>query len=254
MDQLRYLTQAGVDELRASIVDRLDWYYCDNEDELAFHESDIREMNVRYRSIGELDSGTGRLYLNDGANAIRVFHGLRELSASQASEERLWCYLCHFHHRSYVRNRWLAQRPESIARAIGKVENHFFGKTARTVFRDNGISRLWWLGYIANSVQPASPEDFLRVVLHKQDIRKNLLERPFVSSNRYILTAIYKVMDEHSRGPDGFGALMQREVFRTWMRGINRLGGVYLLDSLSEGNLNNAVRREARLALRSDKK
>ena len=116
----------------------------------------------------------------------------------------------------------------------------------RALVRDNGVSRLWWLGKIAHDVAADGPCEFLTILLHRQDVRSALIERPSVSMNRGLLRGIYSVMREHwSNG----GELFKRDAFRSWMVALNRRGGVVLLDALPEDALGRLLREEANYAV-----
>ena len=126
--------------------------------------------------------------------------------------------------------------------AIRKVLNHFFALGNRALIRDNGVSRLWWLGRIAHEAAPANPREFLTILLHRQDVRSALIERPSVSMNRRVLRAIYMIMKESWING---GRLFERETFRSWMVALNRRGGVVLLDALPDEALGRLLREEA---------
>ena len=172
--------------------------------------------------------------------------GLSGLTPHQASIERMWVYLCHCDCPQYVTARWLRGRPEKDEDAVREVRNHFFAVGNRALIRDNAVSRLWWLGKIAHDIDPENPREFLTILLHRQDVRSALIERPSVSTNRRVLRGIYEVMREH--WSDG-GALFAREAFRSWMIALNRRGGVVLLDALPEEALTRLLRDEARRAV-----
>ena len=185
---------------------------------------------------------------SDGDNALAVYRALSKLTAHQASIERLWTYLCHFDCPEYVATRWLRDRPQAKGEAVKRVQNHFFAKGNRGLIRDNGVARLWWLGRIAHDVAPSAPEDFLTILLHRQDTRSTLIERPSVSMSRDVLRAIYTVMKESWEGDR---ELLAREAFRRWMIALNRRGGVVLLDALDGDALARLLREEAQTALAS---
>jgi hypothetical protein len=184
--------------------------------------------------------------MTDVDNALLVYESLSELTPHQASIERMWVYLCHCDCPQYVASRWLDRRPEKNEDAVREVRNHFFAVGNRALIRDNGVSRLWWLGKIAHDVDPENPREFLAILLHRQDVRSALIERPSVSMNRRVLRGIYDVMREH--WADG-GALFERETFRSWMVALNRRGGVTLLDALPEEKLGRLLREEAECVL-----
>lgn len=249
MNEVRYFTEASLVELRESVPDRLGWYYSGERGRkrgMSWPES--RRAEVERKTAALRLTAAEKPGQDDPVNALRVHDHLPKLSRHQASEERLWAYLCHVECADYVRARWLARRPKKREAAVREVRNHFFARGARALIRDNGISRLWWLGKIAREVDPENPEKFLEIVLYRQDVRSSLLERPFVSRNVEVLRMIYAVMKEHWKDEDD-RTLFDREVFRAWMRGVNRRGGVVLLDALSGPRLRRLLTKEAEAAL-----
>ena len=246
MNNLCYFTQSALELLRDSVEKNLDWYYSPKGELSQITRADIKESRVKVSNFLDklkVDSTQSQC---DIENAITVFDELKELTPHQASIERMWAYLCHYDCREYVRERWLKIRPENNDKAIRLVRNHFFGRTVREIKRDNGISRLWWLGKIANDVAPDEPRKFLNLLLQKGDIRVALIDRESVSMNRYVLQKIYAVMLEHL---DNKSRLFERTVFREWMKALNRRGGVILLDSLPENDLIQLLREETDRAI-----
>ncbi len=245
---IRYYTREGVEKLRDGVERHLDWYYEPVGPPPVQVPHTVRESHVDAESLaGQLSLGdTGKPYATDLDNALTVYLALQRLSRHQASEERLWTYLCHVECSEYVSQRWLAKRPDQADVAVKKVCNHFFARGNRALIRDNGISRLWWLGCIAHRVDREQPSRFLEILLHRQDVRSALIERPTVSMNGHVLRGIYAVMRDywqHDR------SLFERETFRSWMVALNRQGGVLLLDSLPCHALDRLLRREAHNAI-----
>ena len=248
MTQLQYYTTEALEELRRTIAVRLDWYYVPDGDLPAFIPSTgVRSSHLPAPALAEsLRMDTKQPPSTDVDNALTVYGSLPNLTVHQASIERMWVYLCHRDCPQYVATRWLDQRPEKDEDAIRDVRNHFFAVGNRALIRDNGISRLWWLGKIAHDVDREDPRRFLTILLHRQDVRSALIERPSVSMNVRVLKGIYSVMLEHWN--DG-GALFEREAFRSWMVALNRRGGVVLLDALPDEALSRLLREEAERAM-----
>lgn len=247
MTPLRYFTTATVEQLRDTITDRLDWYYAPTARLAEFPMGGVRESKIPTPGLAaRLMTDPSRPFSTDGRNALAVYKALQELTPHQASMERVWVYLCHCDCPKYVAKRWLARRPDKIEEAERKVRNHFFARGNRALIRDNGLSRLWWLGSIAVDVDTDRPEKFLEILLYRQDVRSALIERPSVSMNRRVLRGIYSVMkEEWANG----GRLFRRESFRSWMIRLNRRGGVVLLDALPKPALLGLLREEARNAV-----
>lgn len=249
-------------ELRDTIADRLDWYYDPREhagDPSLTAVGEVRDSRLEVRSIADRlvvpevvsdsdgkASSENRTGAADANAALAVYEAFKELTLQQAADERLWTYLCHVEYPQYVSRRWLASRPAKNEDAARKVRNHFFAPSNRALIRDNGLSRLWWLGSIAHEVEPDAPHEFLERLLHRQDVRSALIERPSVSRNRRVLCSINAVMREYWRRDR---SLFERERFRAWMIGLDRRGGVVLLDALPDEPLAELLEEEARRAL-----
>ena len=247
MTRLRYFSSETLETLRQTVSDRLDWYYSPKGAFPSMPFSGTRESRLPDPALAKkLVTKDRQPYKTDVENALRVYEALSTLTPHQASIERVWTYLCHCDCPQYIANRWLTQRPDKEEDAVRKVRNHFFARGNRALIRDNGVSRLWWLGKIAYDADPDNPRNFLTILLHRQDVRSALIERPSVSMNRRVLRGIYKVMDSHWN--DG-RALFKRETFRRWMIALNRRGGVVLLDALSNESLTKLLQKEAKDAL-----
>ena len=259
MINLKYLAETDVDRLAKEIPDHLDWYSDPTKrppptwvDDSALKPTNIDcvELASLLKIISERPETTDVQY------AQRVHEALRTLSPRQAADARLWTYLCHFECPRYVVWRWphRGSRRRKIsdkqARAI-HVRNHFFAYGQRAIVRDNAVSRLWWLGHIAESIAPGEAQKFLEIILHKQDVRSSVLERPGVSMNLRVLEQIYRVMKDawDVRGQGAQAPLFQRETCREWMKRLNRRGGVVLLDALPKEDLQRVVEREANEAI-----
>ena len=199
MTRLRYFTSKALEELRRTIADHLDWYYEPSGDSPAFiPTTEVRESRLEVTGLAErLVMDEKQPSRTDVDNALSVYGALSELTSHQASIERLWVYLSHCDCLQYVAARWMTQRPEKDEDATRDVRNHFFATGNRALIRDNGVSRLWWLGKIAHDVAPTNPREFLTILLHRQDVRSALIERPSVSMNRRVLRGIYEIMQDH---------------------------------------------------------
>lgn len=249
MTQLCYYTTDALEELRSKVVNNLDWYYAPKDAPPQLDTlNENRATTVSSPNLGtKLVVDAQRPHTTDVVNALAVYQALSGLTAHQAAIERMWAFLCHCDCPKYVTSRWLSSRPREHEDAVREVHNHFFAKGNRALIRDNGVSRLWWLGKIAHDVDPEDPRKFLTILLHRQDVRSALIERPSISMNRRVLRAIYEVMKNHW---ENGGALFERQKFRSWMVALNRRGGVVLLDSLSDDLLANLLREEADRILR----
>ena len=248
MRTLRYYTSETVENLRASVADYIDWYRApEGPFPSAEPPGGIRETRISEPALaGQLKINATNPSETDVDNALVVYTALSCLTPHQAAIERMWVYLCHCDCPNYVANRWLNRTSDNSEDVVRKIRNHFFAIGNRALIRDNAISRLWWLGKIAHDIDANDPRKFLKILLHRQDVRSALIERPSVSMNQRVLRAIYAVMADHWANGR---ALFERETFRSWMVALNRRGGVVLLDALREDALGRMLREEADRAL-----
>ena len=253
MPRLKYFTESKVGELQSHIEKRLSQYYTPSKEIDIGHNlqvGDLRRTDIEF-TVPDLELRDNRPDRFDSVNSIRLYESIPSLTRHQASDERLWTYLCHTSLAEYVKNRWLVNRvmPKSRRDRIRRVRHHFFVSGSRGVIRDNGVSRLWWLGFVAHKIDPKNPARFLEIVLYRHDVRSALLERPFLSRNPKMLSAVYEVMREHWEH-DQQKLLFRRKSFRGWMIRLNRRGGVILFDAISPAKLVYIFRKEAEHELR----
>ena len=262
MTALKYFSERAVETLYQSVEQHLDWYYSPSNPERFIRgmQHAIRETTMSGVSLKDILKTGDEPSKLDAKNAMAVYADtpMNGLQPHEAADERLWVHLCHTDCPQYVTDRWLKNRPVDDKMAASRVRNHFFAKGNRGVIRDNALSRLWWLGYIAQEVSSDDPRKFLQILLHRQDLRSALIERPSVSMNRRVLRSVYCVMQAHwdsaasrsDRVTSGeTSPLFVRETFRDWMIRLNRRGGVVLLDALDDKGLVELVRCEADEAL-----
>ena len=253
MSKLRYFSTRAVEALRKSVGTRLAWYYAPSGEypPLEGVENPVRETHIGAVDLAaSLSIDSGDPSRSDAQNAVTVYRSIPELRPQEAADERLWAHICHTQCAEYVAHRWLGARSEDDERDMRKVRNHFFARENRAIIRDNGMSRLWWLGYIADQVDKRALEEFLEILMHRQDIRSALIERPSVSMNPYVLKAVYRVMKREWDVDREKSQLFKRKAFRDWMILLNRRGGVVFLDALSDKKLDKLVSEEAAEACR----
>jgi hypothetical protein len=167
----------------------------------------------------------------DLENTRIVYDSMKNLKPYQATDERIWSYLTHIECWDYMRKRWPAENyigDENTFRRTMK-ERYFLTSNSRRALMRNGISRLWWYGYLTyDEEDKADPYKLTEVLLKKQDIPVNLFGRNFSNSPKLMRTVL-RVLDKWIKNN---GATPARKPFRKLCRYINHVGGVSILDSL----------------------
>ena len=169
----------------------------------------------------------------DVENAPIFFDALSSLSPAQAADERIWTTLAIGHYAEYTRSRWRLI-PEEDKKARNWILAHWLcGSANRSKFRDNSISRLWWMGRIAHSIPGWTPREVSEVMITNTDYRQQLLDR----TSSFTATGVAKAVLELSREIDKSGAPLSREEFRHVMKEINFVAGKSNLAVLSPRQL-----------------
>lgn len=212
MKQLYYVGQQTADFLADHIEEHLDRYVEGNF--LDLEETGDWRILLSTRAdldaLAQLDpSGTPEA---EAANSRIVGNALSDLTPSLARENRIWIRLSHVEALEYGRHRWLAVRPEHVAR---NVRLHFFAPTWNACRDDHAISRLWWNWRIATLLMPEDPEAALAIILERADIRLNFVERARAAARLPLARAMLRALIDN---PD---VRQSERAFREFMKAIN---------------------------------
>ncbi len=223
---LHYLAGSSLLKLKASVDANLPQYLAGEElsAQYAPTEGWIKESGIVVGPPPVLLRQDSNEALPDAECAIRIFTWLNALSPVLAMEERLWSHLTHYVFADYMRVRWPVESSHTVVRRFF-MENRSFAALAR-----NGISRLWWAAHL--TVDPSREDRFERTktLFLRQDVQVGLLERAIGKCNR----VRFGVLDYLRENP----GLQEKENFgrriQVMLRELNLLGGVMILDALSE--------------------
>lgn len=191
--------------------------------EEAFHDDRIiRDTSVPADEF-QLDMSAEKQELTDFENVKRVHKNMRNLSESQASDERIWAAYTLSVFLDYMRYRWY---PES---EITMMNRYFFSYSPkRSLFR-NGIARLWWIGHLTYDANRSGDKyELTEYVCRKQDNINLLLDINFGNNPSIVRASIQALIDAEKDG-----MTVDREKTRQLSEYINTLGGVYLVDAFS---------------------
>jgi hypothetical protein len=183
----------------------------------------------------------------DSENCSRILEALPNLNPANATDERLWVTLSFGVYAAYIRERW--QFRNSQEDKLSKhVLNHWFASGVRGRMRNNGISRLWWMGYIAKKVPGMSMQQVYEVLYANSDYRSTLLERNSSANSLNVLTAVLKV----SHAAFESGAPYNRQSWRDFMMKVNFIGGRRNLAAMTQDSLIQLLTPVYKKAYKSD--
>ncbi|PXF64132.1 DUF6339 family protein [Kangiella spongicola] len=239
-----FAKELSVTELEGAIEDNIEKYvngdffdYFSDKDKTLDSGFEIRLEKSIGNEIGNYDFKKKENEI-DKYWSLKVFKGIKGIIPSIGKDNRLWTYLTHTHFADYCRKRHAIT---SVEKATVKVikQRFFCQGISRGIERDNAVSRLWWNGYLASKVQGMQLERALELLLYNTDIRQQIVERPFLSTNSTLLSAVIHVLDESEKND---GALLERDTFRKKLARLNLYAGSNMLEAHELRELINLVK------------
>lgn len=186
----------------------------------------------------QLDMSQDKPWLTEFENVQRVYNRLNFLSASQASDERLWAGLCLGKFWNYTQYRW-----DIIKKCnYSNIEQHFFfGFGARRSLTRNALSRLWWIGRLTYDDSRSNPYELTQFVCENSDYISHILERN-TSNNPMIVKAFVSALIEAKKE----GLKINTDTVADLSKYLNLLGGIYILDCLPYQQIYDKILGKAR--------
>jgi Family of unknown function (DUF6339) len=237
LTRARFLRHSALEKLREEVPENLAAYR-DGDfnylliDTSLFFQSRLDIDTERLSQLSNPDGGE----LRDVENCQVCFDAMSGITPYEGRDERLWAYITHTYMLEYARKRWPI--PEDPVAAAGQVRAHFFAKEQRQIERDNAASRLWWMAHLCARIKGLQLSDSLKVFLYRTDVRASIIERPTVSQNLNLFSVIVQRLRDSYQGRK---RLFERTTFRRLMQEINSIGGVQLLDAMTEAQIGNII-------------
>ncbi|MDZ8275715.1 DUF6339 family protein [Microbacterium aquimaris] len=164
----------------------------------------------------------------DAENSKLMLRALPELTAADATDERLWVTLALRDFRPYLHARW----PQERAPIGNHLSNHAFAGTTRIRDRDHAISRLWWTGRYAVRMTPDDVEHTLDLLFHNSDLIVQFIQgRTNLSGAPNIARVVLYLAGRFLR--DDADVEYNRENWRGFMQDVDFLAGRRALGYLS---------------------
>ena len=239
--KLKYIKNGERDDLKANIRNNIDSYELNSQWLVDYFVGDnwFRESKYHMPDNVQLKIPEGANRLFDFENTKIIYEAFKDIPLSVAIDERFWSYLTHVTFWEYMRKRWPVENgKKSPDGPIGYLREHYFfmPNKDRALIR-NGISRLWWYGYLTYDDTRDNPFELTEALLEKLDIAQQLLERSY-SRNQIITRTILSLLVEKKIAGESFSI---RQKFRALVMHLNALGGVTILDALNESDIRDIV-------------
>lgn len=253
MSSLTIFKSTLANALRSSIPANLDKYLRDDVWVAEVSTRSNREMptNVELTEalcLGFPEDGDHK----DTENAIRFHKALRHLTPLQARDPRLWTRLAHVEFWPYMRLRWdVEKHMANRDRAARFVETRYFvaQSQSRALLR-HGIARLWWTAQLSHDPDRENPYELTTVLLSTLDITQQIVERGMGRADNIIKGFLAFLLGNGSVLLSGGDK--NRTRIRRLAKHLNMLGGVCVLDLLTQADLAEILAKELSRILESE--
>jgi hypothetical protein len=177
---------------------------------------------------------------DDIENMKIIYDNLKDLTDSQASDERLWAGLSHTKFWNYMQKRWpLPNDPVKWEKHI--LQHYFFAHGARSTVL-NGLARLWWYARLTyDETNIDNPYELTEYMAKDINGKAYMLFGSNFSRNREIqrifLYTIKNYEEQH-------GLILSREEFGELRKQIVLWSGKLVIDIVDRETLKNKLTKE----------
>ncbi|RRC92652.1 hypothetical protein EII25_02995 [Erysipelotrichaceae bacterium OH741_COT-311] len=225
MKKIKFLTEDSIEMLKKNVNTLYREVIQTGEKSLGDFLCDIGQIKDTPFEIEDfildMSQPAGKEPLTDAENAQRIYNHMKELSDSQASDERIWVAYTLSEQIEYMKYRWKATSSTDM------LNRYFFNYSKnRSLFR-NGISRLWWIGRVTYDEKREDPFELTKFMCNHQDFIETICGRSTFNNptvQKATLNAIYDIV-KNNKGDN-------RETIREVAKYVNLLAGTYILDML----------------------
>lgn len=172
----------------------------------------------------------------DYNNVKILYTALKSLTDTQAADERFWVGLSHGKLWKYMQYRCQLSAENISANKI--MTNYFFNYGNRRSLIIHPIARLWWIGRLIYDEK--STEHFNALEYLKVDFPTKVLTlfSSNYTNNPQIVRALLMAVAEIEKQ----GFKVTRKSYQELIRYVNTLGGIIILDYLSENELKEKIK------------
>lgn len=173
----------------------------------------------------------------DYYNVKILYTALRSLTDTQASDERFWVGLAHSDLWEYMRYRCQVNANNISDDKI--MINYFFNYGHKRSLIVHPIARLWWVGRLIFNEE--INDNFAALEYMKVDFATKV--RTLFSSNYTNNPKITRALLNAVGEMETQGLKVSRESYHELIRYVNTLGGIIILDYLSENELKEKIKK-----------
>lgn len=243
---IHFLKEDYLTALKANIAGNIkhyseptnDWVYefFDGENPFLEYKFQIDEFQFDTELNEERDQSK-----QDVENIIRVYSALKNLTDTQATDERLWAGLAHGDCWEYMQQRW--NRRKESGNAVNLTQSRYFFRTSdggRRALFTNSLARLWWMGRLTYDDTRKDPFELTRYMNDDFSTKSLVLFSSNYTSSPAVARGLLEALLILDREGFTYGK-KSRDVYYQATRYLNIFGGTHILDYYTEDEIKDRV-------------
>ena len=235
--KLYFMKEDALAYFKGNIEYNLD-YYAQPSNSWIFDKypgNPLQECKFEVESLN-MDMSEEKPENTDCRNVKIIYEALKDISNKQAADERFWAGLSHSVLWGYMQYRCKFIKEDFEPEYV--LNNYFFNQGLAKSLVRNSISRLWWIGRLLYNSRAEDPYAALKYLeMGFIDKLRDLFSYTFcrnASISRALMTALAKIEDEEQEK-------ISRDQYREILQYMNMLGGIVMLDYLTEEELEDKI-------------
>ena len=235
--KLYFMTENAVAYFKGNVSENRN-YYLEKDNSWIFEKykqsSPLVEFKFEVPNF-KMDMSSDKPESTDYANVKNLYDGLRNISDTQAADERFWTGLSHGNMWEYMKYRCKLNEDNISSGKI--LTNYFFNYGHKRSLIVHPLARLWWVGRLIYDEKSSNPYRALEYM--KSDFGTKVLSlfSSNFTNNPKITRAILSSANELTESGENF----TRQDYLEMIRYVNILAGIIIVDYLSEDELKDKI-------------
>lgn len=230
-DALLYFKENLKYNYKNYLLDSPDWLY-------EKYENPLKESRILVPDF-TLDMNQDNVSIGDYNNVKILYTNMKNISNTQAIDERLWAGLSHSIFWKYLQYRTKINEENIKENKI--LFSYFFKNSGKKILIINPLTRLWWIGRqvydSSNTENPFYALEFLKRDFGTKALylfSYNYANNPKIT--RAVLVALSEIEKENN-------IVLVRNIYLKIFAYLNMLGGIIILDSLEQKEIIEKIKK-----------
>ena len=241
--KVHFLTENALEALRTNLKGNLRHYADDTNDWIYDYfgsENPFIEYKQEFPSFQlAFDAGedVGQI---DVKNTITLYSAMRNLTDTQATDERLWAGMCHSDFWEFLRERWQVNSYHDL-RDSNVNTRYFFAHNKKRSLVTNSLSKLWWIGRLTYDEKRADPFELTKYLVSDYSTKSLVIFSNNYISNPTVAIGLFSALKHLEEMGYTIRNKKSRDVYYEATKYLNVLGGTYILDYFTSEEIEEKV-------------